>query len=191
MAVPHRPASPGLAVVVGSLALSVQSGPSGENPTGPVSVHFGARSFADLRSGTATCLAVRGTRPWSVSPARSPALRFPPFAAALHVTDVASPDPFSDTFVFQELPLPGPTDCSSIPPPDPQLPTYNADIVVHDAQPPLPTSVKQCLHGGFAQFGFKNVGQCVTFVVLTRVCGILDRYGVKTKFCPPTPPGRL
>ena len=56
--------------------------------------------------------------------------------------------------------------------------------------PSLPTSKDQCKNGGWQQFDFRNQGQCIVFVVLTRVCAILDRYGIKTKFCPPTPPGR-
>jgi hypothetical protein len=37
------------------------------------------------------------------------------------------------------------------------------DIAIHDALP-LPTSKDQCKNGGYAQFGFKNQGQCVAFV---------------------------
>jgi hypothetical protein len=35
------------------------------------------------------------------------------------------------------------------------------DIAVHDAEP---LSKDQCKNGGWAQFGFKNQGQCVAFV---------------------------
>lgn len=37
-------------------------------------------------------------------------------------------------------------------------------VVVHDAQPPAPTSKAQCKDGGWQQFGFKNQGQCIAFV---------------------------
>jgi hypothetical protein len=38
------------------------------------------------------------------------------------------------------------------------------DIVVHDA-PPFPTSKDQCKNGGWRNFpGFKNQGDCVSFV---------------------------
>ena len=41
----------------------------------------------------------------------------------------------------------------------------SGDYVVVDA-PPLPTSTKQCKHGGWWSFGvFKNQGDCVSFVV--------------------------
>ncbi len=149
-------------------ALNAQSGPSGENPTGPVSIHFGG-SLGPTYAGTATCLAVHGNQAVVGFAGTFSATGFPPgtFAAALRITDVASPDPFPDTFVFQLLPSPGPTNCSSIPPPDPQLPTYNADVLVHDAQPQLPTSKAQCKNGGWRNYGskFKNQGQCVAFVV--------------------------
>jgi hypothetical protein len=44
-------------------------------------------------------------------------------------------------------------------------PTSSGDIVVHDAQA-LPTSKAQCRNGGWAEFGFKNQGQCIRFVRL-------------------------
>jgi hypothetical protein len=52
----------------------------------------------------------------------------------------------------------------------------------------LPTSKAQCKNGGWRQFGFKSQGRCVAFVILTRVCDVLERNGHHLKFCPPTPP---
>ena len=53
---------------------------------------------------------------------------------------------------------------------------------------PKPTSVEQCKNGGWQQFGFKNQGRCVAFVILTRICDVFERHGHHLKFCPPTPP---
>ena len=52
----------------------------------------------------------------------------------------------------------------------------------------LPTTKAQCKNGGWKQFGFKSQGRCVAFVILTRVCNVLERHGHHLKFCPPTPP---
>jgi hypothetical protein len=65
-----------------------------------------------------------------------------------------------------------PPDCSSFPPLG-DFPgqfsgsgvNASGDIIVHDAQP-LPTSKDQCKDGGWRIFpGFKNEGDCVSFVV--------------------------
>ena len=89
-------------------------------------------------------------------------------------------------------PPPGPTDCSGFPGATGRINDFACvactndlagDAIVIDAQPLLPTGVRQCFGGAFAQFGFKNTGQCVRFVVLTRVCSILDRYRINTKYC--------
>ena len=57
--------------------------------------------------------------------------------------------------------------------------------------PLVPTTLSQCRSGGWQQFGFKNQGRCVAFVVLTRICDALERHGIHLKFCPPTPPNPL
>jgi hypothetical protein len=55
----------------------------------------------------------------------------------------------------------------------------------------VPASKDQCKHGGWRQFGFKSQGRCVAFVVLTRICHVLERHGHHhLKFCPPMPPRR-
>jgi hypothetical protein len=53
---------------------------------------------------------------------------------------------------------------------------------------PLPTTLNQCRRGGWQQFGFKNRGQCVAFVIQSRICDVLERHGLHLKVCPPTPP---
>ena len=52
----------------------------------------------------------------------------------------------------------------------------------------LPTSKAQCKNGGWKQFGFKNQGQCIAFVILSKVCDAFEHHGHHLKFCPPTPP---
>jgi hypothetical protein len=145
------------------IELDVQSGPSGENPTGTVSLHFGGGSQPTY-PGAVTCLAVNGNQAVigyaGVTEGGAPGPR--PFAAAVHITDVAGAGSLQDTLVFQEVTPPGPTDCSSLPPPSGL--TWYTDIVVHDAH--VPTSKDQCKNGGWRNFGttFKNEGLCVAFV---------------------------
>ncbi len=56
------------------------------------------------------------------------------------------------------------------------------------AEPPLPTSIRDCLSGGWRDFGFSSPGECIKFVVLTRICEALERQGKHPPFCPPAPP---
>ncbi len=60
-----------------------------------------------------------------------------------------------------------------------------------DSKPGGPTSIKQCKNGGWHDFGFKNPVRCILFVVLTRICGVLERHGHQPPFCPPAPPRRF
>jgi hypothetical protein len=144
--------------------LDVQSGPSGENPTGTVSIHFGGGS-APTYTGPVTCLAVSGNQAVigysGVTTDSNGAPRA--FAAAVHLTDIAGAGSIQDTLVFQEVTPPGPADCSPLPPPGSE--TWYTDIIVHDA-PALPTSKNQCKNGGWRNYGttFKNQGDCVSFV---------------------------
>ena len=54
----------------------------------------------------------------------------------------------------------------------------------------LPTSLRECLNGGWRDFGFRNLGACVRFILLTRICEALERKGHQPPFCPPAPPRR-
>jgi DNA-binding beta-propeller fold protein YncE len=54
--------------------------------------------------------------------------------------------------------------------------------------PRVPTSIEQCKNGGWQQFGFQNQGQCIAFVIVSKVCDAFERHGHHLKFCPPTPP---
>ncbi len=59
-----------------------------------------------------------------------------------------------------------------------------------DSKPGGPTSMKECKNGGWRDFGFRSVGECIKFVFLTRVCEALERKGHHPHFCPPAPPRR-
>ena len=170
--------SPSAGPPVIDLEINATSGPSGENPTGHAQFRVLDTTF--YVRGPVTCLRVSGN---------TATINFQDTVNSLGVVTMQVVDNNPDT--FQSAPgLRASTDCSPLPP-DLGIvgPLSTGDIVVVDA-PPLPTTVGQCLHGGYAQFGFRNVGQCVVFVVQTRICAILDRYGIKTKFCPPEPPRR-
>jgi hypothetical protein len=188
-----------------SITVDVESGAVGENPTGTVVLNSLGPSPGGsvFTTSEATCLSVSG-RVAIIGLAgrglQNPVLFF--VAGLLRVVDAGGPDSGADTFEFAYQtapvsgpPLPGPTSCSTFPgtfPRDPLLfPDFTnntGDVVVTDAQPPLPTTIAQCKHGGWQQFGFKNLGKCVAFVVQTRVCEALERHGIHLKVCPPTPP---
>jgi DNA-binding beta-propeller fold protein YncE len=63
------------------------------------------------------------------------------------------------------------------------------EIAVSPA-PRFPGSLDQCKNGGWQQFGFKNQGRCVAFVILSRICDALERHGIHLKSCPPALPRR-
>jgi sugar lactone lactonase YvrE len=67
---------------------------------------------------------------------------------------------------------------------------HNGVAVVPPLRPRLPTSIRDCLNGGWRDFGFRNVDGCIRFVVLTRICEALERQGHHPPFCPPAPPRR-
>ena len=43
--------------------------------------------------------------------------------------------------------------------------------------PRVPTSIEQCKNGGWRQFGFKNQGQCIAFVILSKICDVSSATG--------------
>jgi hypothetical protein len=101
-----------------------------------------------------------------------------PIAGLIRVVDGGAPNSGADSFEFAfqvgpqfDPPLPGPTSCSSFPgsfPRDltsfPDFSNKTGDVVVADARA-LPTSKDQCKNGGWRQYGFKNQGICVAFVI--------------------------
>ena len=153
----------------------VRSGAGGENPRGTVIFATGERQGLTLDNGSVTCLTVSGNRA-SVGvnfPGLSPA--FPagqPHAAIVFVEDNGGEG--QDRLGVQNLPQgsSAPSICPDGPPSGVVLgPTYprrftDESVTVTDAPSPLPTSKGQCKHGGYAQFGFKNRGQCIRFVGL-------------------------
>jgi len=153
----------------------VHSGPSGENPRGTVIFATGERQGLALDNGSATCLAVSGTRA-SVGvnfPGLSPA--FPagqPHAAIIFVEDNGGEG--QDRLAVQNLPLgaSAPSICPDRPPTGVMLaPTYprrftDQSVTVTDARSPLPSSKDECKTGGYARFGFKSQEQCIRFVRL-------------------------
>ena len=167
-----------------NLQVEAHSGPSGENPGGGVAFDTFIEAHGQMVPvhvlGPVTCLNVTGNTAVIKFDADG-TFAFGTSVVTLVDNGGGGLDRFGASVSF------APTDCSSsfalLGQP------LNGRAIVFDA-PPLPTSTHQCENGGFAQFGFKNRGQCVVFVVLTRVCGILDAHGIKTKFCPPTPPAR-
>jgi hypothetical protein len=137
--------------------INVSSGPSGENPRGEASATIGG--FFGFLSASVDCLAVSG----SVGT----------FAGAIGLSS------FDDTHYKFTVEDNGPTgsppdrvvsatattpfDCTE-PLDFGSFSTLVGDMVVVDA-PALPTSKQQCKNGGWRNFpGFKNQGDCVSFV---------------------------
>jgi hypothetical protein len=129
--------------------LTASSGPSGENPSGQVSID----AFSTFAlSGPVTCLSVTGN---------TAILNFEDATFGIITVQVIDGQPD----VFDPVPRGrAPTDCSvpSVQPTGGGV--EGGDIVVVDA-PPLPTSNDECKNGGWQTFGvFKNQGDCVSFV---------------------------
>jgi DNA-binding beta-propeller fold protein YncE len=55
----------------------------------------------------------------------------------------------------------------------------------------LPTSIRDCLSGGWRDFGFHSAGDCIRFVIVNRICETLERRGHHPPFCPPALPRRF
>jgi hypothetical protein len=131
------------------------SGPSGENPSGTVGVF--SIGEGDLGTFPVSCLAVSGNHATVVAP-------FPfgppvPAGIVIRVEDNgATGDRVAWDFVSSL-----PTSC---PPPTtvPANTEPRGDVTVVDARP-FPTTKDQCKGGGWRSFpGFKNQGDCVSFV---------------------------
>jgi hypothetical protein len=148
----------GTADVYGSFVIDARSGPSGENPTGSVSVELDAVSLA----GPVTCLLASGNRArFNMSLSAFPS----PFSGTIHwevVDNAASGVP--DTIAANILTRGEPADCSPLAAGTITSPLLSGDIVVVD-RPRLPASTEQCKHGGWRAFRtFKNQGDCVSSV---------------------------
>jgi hypothetical protein len=166
------------------------SGARGESPTGQVDILFAGEFTVSRFVGPVTCLRVAGKRAdigFRVESSNAPN---PAPGYFVTLVDGGPEGSGLDLITATSSTVAGPTDCSRAPDPpfsDPRFTVTEGDVVVTDA-PGLPTSVRQCLNGGWSRFGFKSVGQCLKFVVLTHLCTALARRGHELPFCPPKPP---
>jgi hypothetical protein len=144
--------------------ISAQSGTSGQNPSGSVSFMIGGFSLF----GPVTCLSVTGPDQGAGTPTA-------PTTAVLNFDDLVGPYTGINTLKLVDNGGNGadmiaggpsfrsPTDCSL-----PVLGTpgtlTTGRAVVFDARV-LPTSIAQCMNGGWKTYGvFTNQGLCVAFV---------------------------
>jgi hypothetical protein len=146
-----------------NINISAQSGTAGQSPTGTGA--FMVVGGIPV-SGPVTCLSVTGSD-------RGPGTVASPTTAVLNLQDahfgVVAVELVDDggngaDMISAAPSIPGraPSDCSPFN--DGLTSTLtNGRAVVFDASS-LPISKDQCNHGGFAQFGFTNQGQCVAFV---------------------------
>ena len=152
--------------------IDASSGPAGENPTGTVQI--GPAPSFPL---TVTCLSVTGNTAiiGFTGAEQFMSIRFP-VAGLIKVVDGGGPGSGLDSFDWaydtgppdRVATLPGPTTCSGFPGPFPpaffEIPV-TGDIAVTDGQA-LPSSKKECKHGGWRDFGFKSKHACKRFVRL-------------------------
>jgi hypothetical protein len=132
--------------------IDAHSGPSGENPTGEVTVstRFGSQT------GRVTCLNVASNRATIGVDLSATGSGF----FFVEDNDGAS----QDRFVGAPSPTGDPPSVCPVDPLNPLSPILDGDITVHDT-PALPTSKDQCKNGGWRNFpGFRNQGECVAFV---------------------------
>jgi hypothetical protein len=153
--VPTQDSVTGTGVVAGgsgatfTFDIDAHSGPSGENPTGQVTFRS-ASNGSVFFSGPVTCLAVNGNS----AILNIDASQFGP--VNMEVTDSPSGDRIRAIAGHSTpcTPLASPLDFLLI----------SGGVVVVDA-PAVPTSKDQCKNGGWHNFpGFKNEGDCVSFV---------------------------
>lgn len=188
-----------------SLSAGAVSGPGGEDPGGTMA--WSESVGGDLRLwvnvARVTCLSVSGHTAIIGVEGTSTSERFDwmvSLAGLIRVTDRGGPGSGLDTFelhiqknpvsVTPLPPLPGPTDCSSFPSGVQPLPNVEGDLVVTDVGS-LPTSAGECRNAGWRNFpGFRSRGQCLVFVLQTRLCTFLERFGHRPRFCPARPPTR-
>ena len=160
-----------------AVSMDASSGVLGENPTGIVSWHAGG-GLGPTWFGDVSCLSVSGNTAVIGFGDGYFDYVFSQIYWIAGLIRVADNGPgLDDTFEWVELqtepglvgdPLPGPADCSSFPPGaqifplSQNSPLAPGDITVVDAQ--APTTGDQCRNGGWAHFGFSNLGECIAFV---------------------------
>jgi hypothetical protein len=135
-----------------NFSFDAHSGPSGEQPSGTVD---------DVVP--VTCLNVSGNRA-TISAAPNPSTGASPALFYVEDNDGAGQDRIG-VEPFLPAPVTVCPDPALISTTLPSFPITSGDLTVVDA-PPLPTSKDQCKNGGWRNFpGFKNQGDCVSFVV--------------------------
>ena len=138
----------GRSSALGAFTFSVQSGPSGENPSGTVNF-FGDSGSVDCLHVSGNTAFVRFSIPLFTIPVAAKLIDGGPAGSGLDRIDAFFASGTSTNCGFQ---------------PFNEGPLTEGDVVVIDA-PPLPTSKEQCKNGGWQGFGiFKNQGDCVSFV---------------------------
>jgi hypothetical protein len=151
--------------------INAQSGPSGENPSGTVHVRFGFFTQFDAQvvclsvSGNYAVVGYMGTYT-QFNPVAQPPSSSGPISGILQIVDNGpkgselGPDAVVEHDAFDST---TPPDCSAAGA-RPISGGLNGDYVVTDA-PALPATKEQCKNGGWRSFpGFKNQGDCVSFV---------------------------
>jgi hypothetical protein len=136
--------------------IDARSGPSGENPSGHVTVTDQRLNTLD---GPVTCLAVDGNVA-TVNVQREDG----GISTQMWFDGAAGPSN-ADGIIFGFASR-TPDDCSPLTPAERGLSALvsSGGITIHDAQP-LPTTKDQCKNGGWKSYGvFKNQGDCVSFV---------------------------
>jgi hypothetical protein len=143
------------------IRVEASSGPTGEDPGGKVTFGFNPLFEFEV-TGPVTCLDVTGNM--AVMTVAGPFSLFPGLLAfTVKLVDNGA----SGLDRFQYFPIPPENsqylDCRANP-----IPTDFGGPLIGRAEvfdsPPPPTSKRQCMHGGFAQFGFRSAGQCIAFV---------------------------
>jgi hypothetical protein len=137
-----------------ALVFDVHSGPSGENPNGTVRIDLESppgNVIDTFGTPSVTCLVVSGNRATMGVGV--------PVSGLLSVEDNDGAGQDRSGVSLPGQPLVCPTSPSTA-----VTPIFGGDITVHDA-PARPTSKEQCRNGGWRGFpGFRNQGECVSFV---------------------------
>jgi hypothetical protein len=149
-------------LVVQVFDLEARSGPSGEDPSGYVTLEVGALAISPSflhYEGPVRCLSVSGNDALVGFELHPPFDIYP--GAVIEVEDNGPPGSDPPDF-FRARVVADPSSCT--PSGFPVLPEVaEGDVAVIDA-PPQPTSKSECEKGGYERFGFKNQGGCVAFV---------------------------
>ena len=147
--------SGGLAGLTQPFEVDIRAGRNGENPTGTLTLLV---TFTDP-----TCLVVGG--PAEEPPTATVNLRNP-------ITGGRAVFQLSAAQFIAVAAADSPDDCS-LGSPGEVAEVISGQIAIVDApaSPTSPTSRNDCKNGGWAQFGFKNQGQCIRFVRLIPGAG--------------------